>query len=215
MKRLGITIALVGIAIIGIGVIVASLALPPMDPAPKRKTAEGRELPSCPVGGQPINFAVRTSTSDGPVFFCCANCIKKFDAEPKKYADKVGDQRMVLAQFPRVQVTCPVSGESVKSDVFVENKGNKVLFCCENCRDSYEKDAAKYAGKLANSYTYQIKCPVTGKPIDPTISSRAPAGETVFFCCKHCPAKFSKEPEKFAPKLEEQGFHFDLSKKKP
>lgn len=214
MKRLGTTIVLVGVPIIGISLIVA-LAQSQANPKPKAITVAGRPLPDCPVGGQPISFAVQTSSENGPVFFCCPNCIKKFNAEPKKFVDKVTDQRKALAQFPRTQIICPFSGEAVKSTIFIEDKGSKVYFCCQNCRGKYEKDPAKYAANLANSYTYQNNCPVTGKPIAPQISATAPAGETVFFCSKDCPDKFHKDPRQFAPKLEEQGFRLDLTKKAP
>ncbi|QDV89867.1 YHS domain protein [Phycisphaerae bacterium RAS2] len=160
-------------------------------------------------------MAVRTATAEGPVFFCCDNCIKKYGADPKKYAEQVVTQRKALEKLARVQVTCPISGEPVKPAIFVEDKGTKIFFCCKNCRGKYEDDRAKYTPRLADTFTYQTKCPVTGKGIDPQISASAPAGETVFFCCKDCPEKFRKDPEKFAPKLEEQGFRLDLSRKKP
>lgn len=214
MKRLGMIVLLVGTSTLVVS-LIGTYAQSQGGPKTKPRTASGHALPDCPVGGQPINLAVSKATDDGPVFFCCSNCIKRFDADPKKYAEKVADQRRALSALPRVQVICPVSGQPSGTKVFIEEKGNKVFFCCNNCRGKYEKDPAKYAAKLANSYTIQTKCPVTGKPINPQVSAEAPAGETVFFCCKDCPAKFRKEPGRFAPKLEEQGFRLDLSAKKP
>lgn len=214
MKRLGIIVILVGISTL-VMTLIGAYAQSRNAPKPTPRTASGHELPNCPVGGQPINLAVSTATDDGPVFFCCSGCIKKFKADPKKLAGAVADQRKALAALPRVQVTCPVSGEPVKTDVFIRVKGNKVQFCCRNCRAKYEKDPAKYGTNLTNIYTYQMKCPVTGKPIDAQVSAEAPAGEIVFFCCKDCPDKFRMEPERFSPKLEEQGFRLDLATRKP
>lgn len=213
-KRLGLTMLVVGLPVV-VTSLIAALAQSADEPKTKEATESKQKLPKCPVRGEPINLAVSTATDDGPVFFCCSQCIPKFEAEPKKYAETVTAQRRALAALPRVQLTCPISGESVKTAVFVEEKGQKVYFCCKNCRGKYEKDPAKYAGKLANSYIYQTKCPVTGKAIDPQVSAKAPAGETVYFCCKNCPEKFGKDPAKYAPKLEEQGLRLDLSKTKP
>lgn len=213
-KRLGLTVLVVGISIVATSLITA-LAQSADEPKTKGVKEAKQELPKCPVRGEPVNLAVSTATDDGPVFFCCSQCIPKFEAEPKKYAEKVASQRKALAALPRVQLSCPLSGEPVKSDQLVDEKGQRIFFCCKNCRGKYEKDPAKYAGKLANSYTYQTKCPVTGKAIDPQVSANAPAGETVYFCCKNCPEKFGKDPGKYAPKLEEQGLRLDLAKTKP
>ncbi len=213
-KRLGLTLLVVGLPVVATS-LIAALAQSADEPKTKGATEAKQELPKCPVRGEPINLAVSMATDDGPVFFCCSQCIQKFEAEPKKYAEKVVAQRKSLEKLPRVQLTCAISGESVNTTVFVEEKGQKVYFCCKNCRGKYEKDRAKYAGKLANSFTYQTKCPVTGKAIDPEVSAKAPAGETVYFCCKNCLDKFGKEPAKYAPKLEEQGLRLDLSKTKP
>ncbi len=215
MKRLGMLVLCIGVPLVGATLIAAWGQSSGEGTSTKPVMVDGRKLPDCPVGGQPINLAVSTATDDGPVFFCCRNCIKKFEADAKKYSEKLTDQRKALATLAQVQVTCPVSGEAVKSDVFLEEKGSKTYFCCSNCRGKYEKEPAKYAVKLANSFAYQTKCPVTGKAIDPRVSATAQAGETVFFCCKDCPGKFQKDVERFAPKLEEQGFRLDLSRKKP
>jgi YHS domain-containing protein len=169
----------------------------------KKKEAPLPEA-KCPVTGNPINFAVSVATDDGPVFFCCKNCIPKYEADPAKYADKVAAQRKALADWPKVQVLCPVSREPVDPKVFIEYEGAKVYFCCKGCIEKFQKDPEKYKAALANSYTYQTKCPVTGNAIDP----EARVGK-IYFCCKNCPKKFFADPAKYAPNLEAQGFKFD------
>src|SRR5262245_4713787 len=82
------------------------------------------DRPHCIVmDDDPIDFRVSVMTDDGPVYFCCKHCIKKYKADTAKYADHVKTQREALAKMPHVQVTCPLSGEPVKSSVFVEEKG--------------------------------------------------------------------------------------------
>ena len=46
------------------------------------------------------------------------------------------------------QKTCPVMGNPIDPDVFVEYKGKKVYFCCKACIAEFEKDPDKYISKL-------------------------------------------------------------------
>ena len=46
------------------------------------------------------------------------------------------------------QTTCPVSGDKIDSNVFVEYKGKKVYFCCASCKSIFNKDPEKYVAKL-------------------------------------------------------------------
>src|ERR1035438_3035100 len=39
-------------------------------------------------------------------------------------------------------------------------------------------------------------CPVEGDKVDPAIHVDY-KGRTIYFCCKDCPAKFNKDPEKY------------------
>jgi YHS domain-containing protein len=47
------------------------------------------------------------------------------------------------------QTTCPVmEGNKINKDVFVEYKGIKVYFCCNDCKAKFEADPEKYAANL-------------------------------------------------------------------
>ena len=46
------------------------------------------------------------------------------------------------------QTICPVMGNPINKDVFVEYKGKKVYFCCPGCEDDFNKDPEKYISKL-------------------------------------------------------------------
>ena len=163
----------------------------------------------CPVMGDPVDFSVKVDTKEGPVYFCCEACPKKFKEKPAKYAKKVAEQRKIVAALPKVQVTCPVSGKPVDKDVSIEEKGKKVFLCCKGCVGKYKKDPAAYSAKLAASYTYQTKCPVMGGDIDPTAFTTLPDGRKVYFCCPGCDKKFLKDPAKYAANLEAQGTIID------
>jgi len=183
------------------------------DPAKAQEKAAAKEpataLPNCPVMDEPISLAASVRTDDGPVFFCCDECIKKYQANPSKYADKVAAQRQALATRPKVQTACPVTGEPAKADVTVDHSGGKVQLCCKGCISKFQKDPAKYKANLANSYTYQTKCPVSGEDISPEAFTAVAGGQKVYFCCKNCVKKYTAEPANYEAKLAAQGFVFE------
>lgn len=169
-------------------------------------------LPLCPVMGDPVDFNIKTMTDEGPVYFCCPMCIKKFNENPDKYAEKVARQRKQLHERERIQVTCPVSGEPVDKNVLISRGDEKIYFCCAGCKPKYEADPKKYAAKLEASYTYQTHCPVMGGKIDPTAFTDLPTGERIYFCCSGCDKKFLTDPAKYAQNLEKQGIHLNMEK---
>ena len=46
------------------------------------------------------------------------------------------------------QTICPVMGNKIDKNVFVEYKGKKVYFCCADCKAKFEADPEKYIAKL-------------------------------------------------------------------
>lgn len=46
------------------------------------------------------------------------------------------------------QTICPVMGNPINKDVFVEYKGKKVYFCCPECKGKFEAEPEKYIAKL-------------------------------------------------------------------
>ena len=45
-----------------------------------------------------------------------------------------------------------------------------------------------------------MHCPITGEPIDPSVSIEQD-GKTIYFCCKGCIAKYKANPAKYADAL--------------
>jgi YHS domain-containing protein len=46
------------------------------------------------------------------------------------------------------QTTCPIMGNPINKDVFVEYKGKKVYFCCKGCPDQFLANPEKYIAQL-------------------------------------------------------------------
>lgn len=170
-----------------------------------RESPRDPHLPRCPVGGMPVNFAVRSQTNDAPVFFCCEHCIDKFVANPEDYAEGVRKQREFLAKMPRVQVRCPVSGEPSAADIVMENRVETVRFCSEECRTEYREDPSQYRTSLLSSYSYQVTCPVSGHGIHPAFVVSLSGGEDVYLCSQECRETFRRDPTSFADRLAAQG----------
>lgn len=203
MKRWMITATVVASIFVGTG---ADSAVAQGTPEGQSKLATSQPLPNCPVMGEPIDFSTSVATDDGPVYFCCQGCIKKYEDNPKKYAKPVAAQRSALAKRAKVQVICPVSGEVPLKEFVVEHNGEKVTFCCNGCVGKFQKNPAKYKSALSNSYTFQTKCPVMGGNINPETFTTLASGMKVYYCCAECEKPLFSEPAKYLPKLAEQGY---------
>jgi YHS domain-containing protein len=93
---------------------------------------------------------------------------------------------------------CPVSGEE-KHDLgsFITVEGQKVFFCCNDCKPEGEKDPK---ATLAKAYPAgavkdlkNAKCPVSGKDVAAD-ASVVFQGHKVHLCCMKCAKKFSEKP---------------------
>jgi len=46
------------------------------------------------------------------------------------------------------QTVCPVMGNPINKQYFTEHNGQKVYFCCPECKEKFEADPEKYIAKL-------------------------------------------------------------------
>jgi hypothetical protein len=91
---------------------------------------------------------------------------------------------------------CPVSGHEATKDHAVKYKDGQVYFCCDKCPKAFEADSKKFAVKaneqlVASGQYKEVKCPLTGKDLNPATSTKV-AGISVSFCCNGCKAKVAK-----------------------
>ncbi len=87
---------------------------------------------------------------------------------------------------------------AAKAAKFVDFKGGKVFFCCDNCPKGFTKKieagdklaAAKGNQQLIQTgQAHQAKCPFTGGPIKTELTV---GGATIKFCCNNCKGKAEK-----------------------
>ena len=89
-------------------------------------------------------------------FVLAAGCQKEKPAaqQPAKQGEKMAmPEHATTAQTPvkaaaGEQTTCPVMGNPIDKNIFVEYQGKKVYFCCKACPDVFKADPAKYLAKL-------------------------------------------------------------------
>lgn len=173
-------------------------AAKPTGAAPAKAATAGSVLrqTTCPVTGDPIKADSFTTYDGQKVSFCCDDCIDKFKKDPAKYLPALYKQMYQQ----RLQATCPVMGGAVDPEIFVEQDGQKVYFCCDGCDKKFKADPTKYAPKLKESYTTQVHCPVTGQRID-LAQSLEEKDRTVYFSSKESLAKYKADPKKYAQAL--------------
>ncbi|UCD76589.1 MAG: hypothetical protein JSV91_06625 [Phycisphaerales bacterium] len=169
-------------------------------------------LDTCPISGGKLGSmgdpVVRVY--DGrEVRFCCAGCIKAFEAEKEKNFAKI-DEQMIKQQSPYYPLdTCVVGGGKLGSmgkpvDFMYANR--LVRFCCAGCKPRFEAEPDKYLKMIDQAVIDKQKkdypldtCVVMGgklgsmgEPIDAVVANRL-----VRLCCDGCLPKLKKDPAKY------------------
>jgi YHS domain-containing protein len=74
--------------------------------------------------------------------------MKGMQMQAAKTAEDTNKTATTAAAASTEQTLCPVTGDKIDKNVFVEYKGKKVYFCCAMCKGQFEKDPEKYIAKL-------------------------------------------------------------------
>jgi len=93
---------------------------------------EKKAEPKCPVSGKKIDKEQSVDFNGGKVYFCCGNCPKAFEKDPKKFTAKANMQLVVTGQAK--QVKCAFTGGNLNPDTKISVAGTDVCFCCMNCQ---------------------------------------------------------------------------------
>lgn len=54
-------------------------------------------------------------------------------------------------------------GEPINKAIFVDYKGQRVYFCCNECRVQFKKDPEKYQAKIKENGEVPAKAPATAE----------------------------------------------------
>jgi YHS domain-containing protein len=85
----------------------------------------------CPVMGGPIDKSVSIDYHGGKLYFCCADCIKKFKENAKKYTAKANLELVLTGQAQ--QTACPLTGKPFDANISTKVAGVDVKFCSSGC----------------------------------------------------------------------------------
>ena len=72
-----------------------------------------------------------------------AQCCSKSKAEKK---EKVKQETVQKAEVN--QTVCPVMGGEINKEIYADNNGKRVYFCCQKCLNTFQKNPEKYMEKL-------------------------------------------------------------------
>lgn len=109
------------------------------------------------------------------------------------------------------QTKCPVMGNPINENSFVDYNGLRIFFCCDGCKEKFLADADAYIEKMKASGEEPMRlkpqsvCPVSGEELKSKDSYLDYEGVRVYFCCDNCIAAFEKDPEKYLKVLSDRG----------
>lgn len=100
----------------------------------------------CPVMGGKIDKAQYLDHNGKRIYFQDAKCKMEFKKNPEKYMNKL--KGVQLENAPKAQNLCPVMGQKINKQYYVDYNGKRVHFCCAACIQEFKKNPEKYMEKL-------------------------------------------------------------------
>lgn len=123
-------------------------------------------------------------------------------AQPEPQADPAPESTPAAAPAAFLgNAKCPVSGNDVNQEVFVEADGQRAYFCCGNCKAKHEADpaAAMAVAYPSSKALGNTTCPVSGESADgsKTVTWQ---GHEIAVCCGNCAGEFPNDAAAYAAK---------------
>jgi len=59
----------------------------------------------------------------------------------------------------KAQVACPVTGNKINKEIYVDYQGQRVYFCCPSCIEVFKKDPEGYLRKMREQGVIPEKSP--------------------------------------------------------
>jgi YHS domain-containing protein len=110
-------------------------------------------------------------------------------------------------------VLCPVTEKPVDWRIARQFRKRWVYFATEAAREKFKQDPFEYSDRVVEQWEanppvrLQVKCPVTGKPVDEGVF----VGEgltAVYFANDKAKKQYAKEPKKYAKRLEKECYTY-------
>ena len=113
-----------------------------------------------------------------------------------------GETPAAKAATTKLVANCPVGGDPIDRNVFIDTDQGRVYFCCTDCVKMYKDKPDQYAAGVFEQQgilgppRVQVDCPVDGKPVDPDITHKQ-GSYTVAFCSGACRDAFKADHGKY------------------
>jgi YHS domain-containing protein len=99
----------------------------------------------CPVDGKAVD-ATKVSDLSVSIGTCCAKCQGKFEADPAAQAKAV--KKYVGNTDSPANKKCVINASKDVADGNVSTAKLTVGFCCDKCKEAFDKDPKKYIAKV-------------------------------------------------------------------
>lgn len=186
------------------GALALGTAAAPAFAEDAKRVGDPYPLSVCAVAGEALGSMGDpiTHVKDGrEVKFCCAGCIKKYDAMTEQFGAAV-DEKIIEQQDATYPLTvCANSGAPLGDSPTVFVAGNREFkTCCGNCKKAVQADPAKFIEKLdaavieKQAAEYKgTTCPISGKTIEGDGVQMVVANRLVKLCCPGCKGGVEKD----------------------
>ena len=123
-------IAYVAVALVGL---LGTVSVGRAD-EPKKVNLDGIK---CLICNMQVSEDISTEYKGAKLYFGCAGCPSRFQANVAKYAAKANAQLVATKQAK--QKACPLSGRPCKKQINTKVAGTTVYFCCNGCKNRVAK----------------------------------------------------------------------------
>lgn len=112
----------------------------------------------------------------------------------------LGSVTLWAADIDLTDVKCVVAPKAATMSKSADYKEAKVYFCCGNCQAKFNAKPEDFATpanhQLVATHQFEQKaCPISGKPVDESQSTKV-SDVTVKFCCGNCKGAVEKAESK-------------------
>ena len=101
---------------------------------------------------------------------------------------------------PKEQTLCPVMGNPINKETYIDYQGQRIYFCCAGCDKTFLKDPEKYFSEFAKNNivleNVQETCPMSGAKLKKKDVYTDYNSRRIYFCGNGCKMAFEKDPEK-------------------
>ena len=158
---------------------------------------------TCPVMDEPLGGMgqpIKVMVGDKPIYLCCRGCIKRIEAEPRKYLD------MVYGQVKAAPPALP-SASTLLTDIPEIKASPRPTKIVSLESKQVRPGIYQVSDKDKPFIEAQKRCPVMDEPLD---AMGGPykvdaAGKAIYICCPGCAKRIAAEPSKYLNILKEQG----------